>query len=765
MTSAGSGAASGSSGSGGLANAAGSAGDGGEAGEGGGGGEGGETGQVVPPDTRKVELVRDKVPNKLDLLMMIDNSISMTDKQHLLADAMEHLVDRLLQPRCLDTQGVPTGQQASSSGVCPANSHPEFLPFNDIHAAVVTSSLGSHGANGAKDICVAPSADDHGQLLGIIRPSVPNWNASGFLAWDPEQKLSPVGTADAAVLAADLAKTVEAAGDKGCGYEAVLEGWYRFLVDPEPPAAVVVPSGSAQAQVQGVSAEVLAQRKAFLRPDSVLGIVMLSDENDCSIIDSGYGWLTARSAPMFRSTSQCRTNPNDPCCQSCAETTAHAGCPAIASDSECAKGSALGASEDDLNLRCYHQKQRFGFELLYPVQRYIDALTAAQIKRRSDGALVTNPIYAGGEGTPPRSPEQVLLLGIVGVPWQDVADADSLTGAGLKFLSEDGVLPSDRWDVILGNPEASPPVLPLDPFMIESPDDRTTLPVPQANPLLPNQKLAPSSSQNPQANLINGHEQITQGRDLQYACAFALPTPILCDRARFDADESCDCFAEDATYNRPLCQPPGGGAAGISQYYGKAYPGLRELMVLKGVGGHGIVGSACAKTADGSSPTYGYRPSMDALAGRIAKQIGRSCLTIDAGADGSGKTPCSVITATSTPTCSCPSAQGLKAVPPEASAPVLEQLAAVGYCGPGMACNSLCLCELTQLDGAALQACQTADQPPNVPGFCYLNAVPGEINVGAAQLAKDCVGPAPRRIRFTGGAPAQSSMALLYCPG
>ena len=29
-----------------------------------------------------------------------------------------------------------------------------------------------------------------------------------------------------------------AAGENGCGYEASLEAWYRFLVDPEPPSAV-----------------------------------------------------------------------------------------------------------------------------------------------------------------------------------------------------------------------------------------------------------------------------------------------------------------------------------------------------------------------------------------------------------------------------------------------------------------------------------------------------------------------------------------------
>jgi len=728
---------------------------------------GGDAGGESPlPPPNQVELVRDKVPNKLDLLMMIDNSISMADKQHLLADAMQHLVNRLVQPRCLDEQGVPTSNQATPGGVCPTGSQPEFLPFNDIHAAVVTSSLGSHGAAGAKDVCVAADDDDHAQLLGTLRTGLPSWNQTGFLVWDPTQMLNPVGIDDPAVFADGLAKTVEAAGDHGCGFESSLEGWYRFLVDPEPPLLVAVPTGETQAVVQSINAEVLTQRAAFLRSDSVLGIVMLSDENDCSIIDGGYGWLVSRASPMYRSTSACLANPNDKCCQSCAEGTAHAGCPALASDTECAKGSTLATADDDYNLRCYNQKARFGFDLLYPTQRYIDALTAGQIHRDSDEALVPNPIYASKNGAPPRSPEQVLLLGIVGVPWQDLSDADSLTKSGLKFLSEDAPLSAERWDMILGDPSASPPVLPLDPFMVESPVDRSTIAgLPQANPVVPGEKLVVATSQDPQANHINGHEQINNGnRDLQLACTFGLPTPIVCDQAAKDSGAACDCFDSDAPINRPLCQPPGGGAPTTNQYYGKAYPGLRELTVLKGIAGHGIVASTCPKSADLQSESYGYRPAMDALAGRVAKQIGRSCLNRDAKADADGRTACSVITAASAATCTCPAAQGLAKAPAGAVAPVLKQLESVGYCGPGMSCDSLCLCELTQLDGANLVACQTADQAPEAPGFCYLDAVKGEVHAGKATLAQDCVGAAARRIRFAGGAPASGSIALLYCP-
>ncbi len=766
--------AAGSSGAGGDAAVAGASGNAGSAGSsaaGAGGGDGlagdaavgGEAGAPVVVLGERIELVRDQVPNKLDLLLMIDNSISMRDKQQLLADAMQHLVDRLVQPRCLDQQGADTGEKASAQGVCPVGTHPEFLPFDDIHAAVISSSLGAHGAPNVSDVCTSAGDDDHARLLGSIRPGLESWNGSGFLVWDPKQALTPPGIDQPADFAAALGETVEAAGDHGCGFEGTLEAWYRFLVDPEPAASVAVVNSLGA--IQGVDESVLAEREAFLRSESVLAVVMLSDENDCSVQDEGYGWLVHRSADMYRSTSQCLTNPNDACCQSCGEIAANDGCPAIAQDVECLKGQTLtGLDEDDLNLRCYEQKRRFGFDLLYPTQRYVSGITAAQVARRSDGAMVPNPIYVSRNGQPPRSPEQVLLLGIVGVPWQDIADPESLQGAGLKFMSEDGPLPLARWQVILGDPGANPPIPPSDPFMFETPLDRTTIEgLPQVSPMVPSEMLVAAGSTDPQANVINGHEtQNLSFNDLQYACTFELAQPLTCDQAAYDADEGCDCFASDLPFERSLCQPKAGGAATITQVYGKAYPGLRELSVLKGVAGHGIVASACPKTADLDSETYGYRPAMDALAGRVAGQVGRSCLTSDAQAGPDGRTACQLVTATNAAPCACDAEQGLAVAPAEVTAPVLQELESVGYCTGAAECGALCLCELTQHEGADLLACQTEATPPDAPGFCYLDAVNGETQAGDAGLAADCVGAAPRRIRFSGGAPA-GGIALLYC--
>jgi hypothetical protein len=526
--------------------------------------------------------------SKLDLLLMVDNSYNTLEKQRLLMDAVGWLL-------------APSGQSA-----------PAPLSTDDIHVGVITSSLGPHGASGVTDVCVSAEDNDRAHLLATMRPGVPSYKNTGFLAWGPDTDDS----ASLQELVSALEPMLSTAGETGCGYEASLEAWYRFLVDPEPPAEVVVPQGAVSAVLQGVDQAILEQRAAFLRPDSVVAIVVMSDENDCSIVDEGYGWLIARSSPMFRSTSACLTNPNDPCCQSCGEPVANPGCGAPSADTECQKGNMLNptAGEDDLNLRCWNQKARFGFDLLHPISRYTEALTR-QHQRGRNGAPVENPLFAGGK----RHPSQVIYTGIVGVPWQDLADAASLSGPGLTYLSAAELSQQQRWEMMIGDPDASPPVPPTDPFMLETPLDRAMLLSGGAHPLVPSAELVASDSTNPQANVINGHESLnTANRVLQTVCIVPFKTPKTCDAAARDANQGCQCFESDLVYNRALCQPPGGGAPGITQYYDDVFPGIRHLQLLRSLGDTGIAGSACPKVFDEASPDYGYRPAMNALAARLA---------------------------------------------------------------------------------------------------------------------------------------------------
>jgi len=192
------------------------------------------------PETSNVfvdQLVQTAV-DKIDLLFMIDNSVSMADKQEILKSAVPLLLRRLVQPNCLDAQGHATG----AFGTCTGDTTPEFNPIGDIHIGIVSSSLGAHGGS----VCAtAATPDDHlddkAHLIGSVRTGVASWNNSGFLAWDQNgKKNNPPGESNPTALNMAFSSMIGAVGEHGCGYEASLESWYRFLVDPEPPETVML---------------------------------------------------------------------------------------------------------------------------------------------------------------------------------------------------------------------------------------------------------------------------------------------------------------------------------------------------------------------------------------------------------------------------------------------------------------------------------------------------------------------------------------------
>jgi hypothetical protein len=550
---------------------------------------------------------------KLDLLLAVDNSYSMAEKQRLFAESMPELVKRLVSPYCVNSAGSVVTQPASPDQACPAGSAREFEPVRDLHIGVITSSLGSHGASGVKDVCVSAEDNDHAYLLPFARPNLPSYDGKGFIKWDPNRLANPPGESDVQAFADSLATIITSVGEHGCGFEAQLESVYRFLVDPEPPQSVQVLDGSNIAVKVGIDTDLLEQRENFLRPDSSVVVLMLTDENDCSIQDEGFGWLIPRAAAIYRSTSACHSNPNDPCCQSCGEAAPNPGCGPIQEDSECRKGTTFDgdAQADDLNLRCFEQKRRFGFDLLYPTARYVSGFGDGTVPNR-DGELVPNPLFHRDGKNRDRSLFTLAVLG--GAPWQDLATAESLTGETLEYMTAEALQSSKRWPVLLGDPAKNQP--PGDPFMRESVDERSG-----KNPII-NASIVSSSSTDPTANPINGHEQHTIYGDLQYACTFELPEPVVCDQAALESDKACDCYESDLEANRPLCNPPEGGPAGTTQYYGKAYPALRELAVARELGRRTVLGSICARnTHDDTRADYGYRPMFGALGSRVAQTL------------------------------------------------------------------------------------------------------------------------------------------------
>ena len=92
----------------------------------------------------------------------------------------------------------------------------------------------------------------------------------------------------------------------------------------------------------------------------------------------------------------------------------------------------------------------------------------------------------------------------------------------------------------------------------------------------------------------------------------------------------------------------------------------------------------------------------------------------------------------------------------------LEELGQCGSADPN--CAALCRCELPQLAGPALAACQNTQETADLAGFCYISAMAGEAAVGNADFVRDCPGSGRRDLRILRGAPKAQLFTLLACP-
>ncbi|HYQ02792.1 MAG TPA: hypothetical protein VER96_29175 [Polyangiaceae bacterium] len=548
--------------------------------------------------------------SQLDVLFVIDNSASMDDKTAVLVQSVPGFIARLVNPPCVDDSGIPTAMQPASGTEPCKTGRRERSPVRDMHVGVITSSIGNHGGSfcttPATDV-VDPHLDDQAELIPSKRTGVPSYLDSGFASWDASGLAGDSET----VVTEQVQAMIAAVGHSGCALEAPLEAMYRFLVDPEPPISIERDVYRLSVST-GVNEELLAQRAAFLRPSSALAIVLMSDENDCSIRDDGVGWFVGSTSAMPKASVECASDPNDPCCRSCATVGGFEDCPALENDANCAgvMGNTYNTWDDlndSWNLRCFAQKRRFGFDLLNPLWRYSVGLTNPMIYDRA-GKLVQNPLLAQ------RSASLVSVSVLVGAPWQDLATAESSSADTLTFLSASELEDEQRWPLLVGDPKSN--VEPSDPLMVESIDPRTgTSPVTGAT-------LVPADSTDPLANPSNGHEQNLPNRnDLQFACIFALPTERDCTKE----DSSCQCTPDRngsaagiVANNSPLCQPPSGGPASTTQFFGQANPGTRELLFARTLGARAAPASICPKQSSGDGPSFGYLPALDALVNRIA---------------------------------------------------------------------------------------------------------------------------------------------------
>jgi hypothetical protein len=236
---------------------------------------GGDTGPQ--PDTRIVTTPDAPSPSPdaaidpcaagdVDLLFLVDNSGSMREEQANLISELPRLI-RVLSTG--DTNG---------DGLA------DFNAARSLHVGFVTTDMGSGNQMNVRT-CTPGLGDD-----GILRS-----RASGVA---PCMATYPTGTfafmdgQNVDAFSATLG-CVANIGTSGCGFEQQLEAPLKALTPTNPeawtragyvPPRFYDPASGLPGRLAGHGS---AANAGFVRPDSTLAVVLLSDEEDCSVADYG----------------------------------------------------------------------------------------------------------------------------------------------------------------------------------------------------------------------------------------------------------------------------------------------------------------------------------------------------------------------------------------------------------------------------------------------------------------------------------------------
>jgi hypothetical protein len=219
---------------------------------------GARTGLKVPdtgPDAASTD-ARTDVPDArcpegspVDVLLVVDNSSSMAEEQRALAEQIPALIEALVVPPDLDGDGEA-----------------DWNPVRNLHVGVITTDLG--GAGSEVGTCEDPDGDDAvlrttGAERARCRRRYPP-----FLEFDANEDRTRRLVRDVGCLAQ--------VGTAGCGFEHTLEA----------PLKAVTPSTS-ELRFRGEPGHGDGINAGFLRPGSLFAVLVLTDEDDCSVEDLG----------------------------------------------------------------------------------------------------------------------------------------------------------------------------------------------------------------------------------------------------------------------------------------------------------------------------------------------------------------------------------------------------------------------------------------------------------------------------------------------
>ena len=199
-----------------------------------------------------------------DVLFVIDNSNSMAAEQAALRAQIPHLVDVLTRG-----ERYPGDPQ-------------RFTPILDLHVGVVTTDMGIPGINyGA---CHADGGDD-GRLQHAPHAASGLRCAAEYPAF---LSLDAQADQDVEQFATDVA-CITAIGTSGCGFEQQLEAGFKALW-PSPYADNPLRYTFLSTSPSDTAGRGDRDNSGFLREDSLLLIVLLTDEDDCSVRTGEHLW-------------------------------------------------------------------------------------------------------------------------------------------------------------------------------------------------------------------------------------------------------------------------------------------------------------------------------------------------------------------------------------------------------------------------------------------------------------------------------------------
>lgn len=200
---------------------------------------------------------------EIDLLFLVDNSFSMREEQEALIAEIPRLVEILASG---DLQNGGTTD--------------DFDPVASIQVGVITSDMGIGGVDiDAAARCGTPLGDD-GILIDIPR---------GGDAACPMTAISPpfltfLSETDDPATFADSVGCLANTGSSGCSFEQQLEAVLKALTPAD--STVRFPQRLGGVEVRNTAGHGgTGFNSGFLRPNSLLAIIMVTDEDDCSTDD------------------------------------------------------------------------------------------------------------------------------------------------------------------------------------------------------------------------------------------------------------------------------------------------------------------------------------------------------------------------------------------------------------------------------------------------------------------------------------------------